>query len=150
MERTAIPGSAPDHSGCRRERAVDPEAPVRATIVLRPSDPGVAAKLLSGRYDPAAHTSAGADPHAMAAVEAFARDNDLVIEESDAAGRRVVVSGPSSRMGAAFGVTFGEFVSPNGVTFRGYDRDISLPSGIAKYVLAVLGLDTRPAARPRQ
>jgi kumamolisin len=149
MERAAIPGSAPDHAGYRREGAADPDAPVRATIVLRPADSAVAAELLSGRYDPAAHTATGAGAGAIAAVDGFARANGLTVEESDAAGRRVVVSGPSNRMGAAFGVSFSQFVSPDGARYLSHDGAVSLPSEISPYVLAVLGLDTRPVARPR-
>jgi hypothetical protein len=147
MDRAVIPGSAPDHTGYHRESAVDPDTPVRATIVLRPPDSGVAAELLSGKYAP--HASTGVDQQAMEAVENFARTNELQVEESDAAGRRIVVSGPPSRMAAAFGVRFGQFASPDGESHLSYDGEISVPSDVAKYVLAVLGLNTRPVARPR-
>jgi hypothetical protein len=50
-------------------------------------------------------------------------------------------------MGQAFGVTFGRFVSPDGTSHLSYDGEITLPSEIAGHVIAVLGLDTRPAAR---
>lgn len=147
MERAAIPGSALDHTGYRREGAADPDAFVRATIVLRPRDSGVAEALLSGKYDPAAHHATGADRNRLAAVEAFARASGLTVEESDAPGRRVVVSGSVSAMQSAFGVRFGQFKSSNGVNHLSYDGEISLPSDIAPDVLAVLGLDSRPIAR---
>jgi kumamolisin len=137
-----------DHAGYRREGAADPDTPVRATIVMRPRDPAVAADLLSGKYDPSTvQARVGAADDAVAAVERFARAHGLVVEESDAPARRVVVSGPVSRMSEAFGVAFSSFVSPDGARCLGYDGEIRLPSEIAPYVMAVLGLDTHPVAR---
>ncbi|HWE53173.1 MAG TPA: protease pro-enzyme activation domain-containing protein [Bryobacteraceae bacterium] len=149
MDRTALPGSTAVQTGDRRESAADPAARMRATIVLRPHDPGVAAALLSGKFDSATHSVSGAGETAMLAVEAFARANGLSIEESDPAKRMVVVTGSVSQMSQAFGVIFGQFVSPEGVSYLSYEGKITLPSEIAGHVIAVLGLDTRPAARPR-
>jgi hypothetical protein len=50
-------------------------------------------------------------------------------------------------MSAAFGVAFSSFVSPDGAHYRGYDGELRLPPEISPYVMAVLGLDTRPVAR---
>jgi kumamolisin len=149
MARTALPGSTPVQAGYRREGAANPAASLRATIVLRPRDSGVAAALLSGKYDSTAHSVTGADETAMQAVEAFARASGLSIEESDAAKRVVVVTGSVSQMSQAFGVTFGQFISPGGTSHLSYDGEITLPSEIAGNVIAVLGLDARPAAQSR-
>ena len=148
MQRLAIAGSAPDHAGYRRTGDADPETRLQATIVLRPRDSGVAEALLSGRYDPS-RDAPKPDEIAPAAVEAFANKNGLTVEESDPAGRRVVVAGPLSRMSQAFDVRFSRFVSPDGAKYIGYDGPISVPADIAPLILAVLGLDTRPVAREK-
>jgi kumamolisin len=149
MARAAIAGSAPDHTGYRREGAADPAMRVRVTIVLRPADSNAAADLLSGKYDSATRAASGASEGAMAAVEEFARENGLSIEESDPAARTIVVSGSANQMSRAFGVSLGQFVSPDGARHLSYEGSITLPTQIAEHVLAVLGLDTRPVARSR-
>ncbi|HEX4275857.1 MAG TPA: protease pro-enzyme activation domain-containing protein [Bryobacteraceae bacterium] len=150
MERTAIPGSAPDHAGYRRDGAADPATRMRVTVVLRlHDDPSVAAALLSGKYDASAHAPSVVDEEGKAAVEAFARANGLAVEESDASMRRVVVAGTADQMSRAFGVAIGQFTSSAG-TCLSYDGAITLPPSVAGYVLAVLGLDTRPVARVKQ
>jgi kumamolisin len=149
MQRTVIPGSAPDHTGYRREGAADPDARVEATIVLRPRDPDLGRALLSGAFDPSQRASSGADPKTMDAVQAFARAHDLKIETADPAARSISVSGTPEQMGRAFGVSLGQFVSKDGARRLSYEGQITLPPDIAAGVTAVLGLDTRPVAHPR-
>ena len=147
MQRLAIAGSAPDHSGYRRESDADPATPLQATIVLRSRDSGVAEALLSGRYDPSTHAASSAAEIVPPAIEAFAHDNGLTVQESDPAGRRVVVAGWLNQMSQAFGVRFGQFVSPDGGSHLSYDGEVTVPADIAPSILAVLGLDTRKIAR---
>jgi kumamolisin len=90
----------------------------------------------------------GADPAELRKVEQFARRNGLAVIQSDAARRSVEVSGPLSKMSAAFGVKFANY-SAAGVTYRGYEGKIGVPDELAGIVVAVLGLDDRPAAEPR-
>ena len=150
MDRIALPGSTPVPAGYRRRGPADPAAKMRATLVLRPHDSGVAAALLSGHYDSAAHSVSGVDETAIQGVETFARANGLAIEESDSTKRVVVVTGSVSQMSRAFGVTFGQFVSPDGTSHLSYEGEITLPSEIAGHIMAVLGLDERPAARTKE
>ena len=150
MGRAAISGSAPNHSGDRRESAAVPATRVRVTVVLRPREPDVAAALLSGKYDPREHAPPGADETSMAAVETYLRTSGLAIEESDAASRTIVATGSASQANRAFGIDLAWFESPGGAKYLSYDGDIALPSEIAGSVLAVLGLDARPAAQPRR
>jgi kumamolisin len=149
MDRTALPGSTPVQAGYRRESPANPAAGMRATLVLRPHDSGVAAALLSGKVVSVTDSVSGADESAMQGVEAFVRANGLSIEESDSAKRMVVVTGSVSQMSRAFGVTLGQFVLPDGTSHISYDGEITLPSEIARHVMAVLGLDTRPVARTK-
>jgi kumamolisin len=149
VQRLAIAGSAPDHAGYRRTGEADPETPMQATIVLRPLDSGVAEALLSGIYNPSSDGAHGTDEAALAAVQAFAHKNGLTVKEADPAGRRIVVTGPLSRMSHAFNVRFSRFVSPDGQAYFSYDGLITVPEDIAPFILAVLGLDTRPVAREK-
>ena len=131
----------------RRLVAADPATPVQATIVLR-ADDSTAASLLSGQYDPAKHAPAGADPASLEAVESLARDQGLTVVESSAAERRVEVRGTASQMHRAFGTNLEWFESADGRRHLSYEGDVTLPAEIAPHVLAVLGLDQRPAAKP--
>jgi kumamolisin len=148
MARAAIAGSAPDQAGYRRLSAADPATPVQATIVLR-SDDSNAASLLSGHYDRAKQASTGADSSSLDAVVSFVRDHGLTVVESSAAERRVVVRGTAAQMKQAFGTTLEWFESADGQRHLSYEGDLTVPTEIASRILAVLGLDQRPAAKPR-
>ena len=148
MMRGAIAGSAPNHAGYRLLIAADPATPVEATIVLR-GDDSIAASLLSGTYDPSKRTAAGADPASFAAVESFVAENGLAILESSAAERRVAVRGTADQMNRAFGTKLEWFEAADGQRYLSHKGDVSLPAEIAPRVLAVLGLNQLPIARPR-
>jgi kumamolisin len=81
-------------------------------------------------------------------VENFARQHSLAVVESSAARRTIVLSGTLAQMATAFGVRFMNY-SASGVTYRGYEGKITIPDDLAAVVVAVLGLDNRPAAEPR-
>jgi Pro-kumamolisin, activation domain len=148
MVRAAIAGSAPDHAGYRPLTGADPATPVQATIVLR-ADDSTAAGLLSGQYDPAKQAPAGADSSSIEAVESFVRNHGLTVVESNAAERSVVVRGTADQMKQAFGTNLEWFESADGQRHLSYEGDVTLPAEIAPRVLAVLGLDQRPAAKSR-
>ena len=148
MTRAAIIGSAPDQSGYRRLSAADPATPVQATIVLRQGDSTAAADLLSGRYDPAKRP-AGADPASLETVESLVREHGLTVVESSAVERRVAIRGTADQMSQLFGTNLEWFESTDGQRHLSYQGDITMPAEIAPKVLAVLGLDQRPAAKPR-
>jgi len=148
MARAAIAGSAPDHAGYRRLAAADPATPVQTTIVLR-ADDSSAASLLSGRYDPTQQVPAGADSSSIEAVKCFVRNCGLTVVESNAAEHSVVIRGTADQMKQAFGTNLEWFESADGQRYLSYEGDITLPAEIAPHVLAMLGLDQRPAEKPR-
>jgi kumamolisin len=79
------------------------------------------------------------------AVSRFAREAGLEVTEADAAKRTVKVSGNAPALANAFGVDLrssGNYVS--------YSGPMSVPEELAGKVMAVLGLDNRPIAHPRQ
>jgi kumamolisin len=80
-------------------------------------------------------------------VAAFAAAHQLVVVESDAARRTMVLSGTSATLGAAFGVALHQ-VEHDGGTYRGRSGSISVPANLAEVVEGVFGLDNRPQATP--
>ena len=89
----------------------------------------------------------GADPAHIAKVADFAKAHGLVVVESSAARRSVVLSGDVQSMNAAFGVKLQEFEHAGG-SYRGRTGTVSLPATLAGIVEAVFGLDNRPQAEP--
>jgi kumamolisin len=137
----------------------DPDEPMTVTVTVRPrqagpSDAEIEARALTPiaeRAYPGREAFAqahGADPAALVAVEAFARRHGLGVAESDAARRRVVLTGRAADFAAAFGVTLRRYRGPDG-EYRGTDDEARLPAELHPIVEAVLGLDDRPAAEPR-
>ena len=89
----------------------------------------------------------GARPEDVAAVRKFAAANRLAVAQADAARGIVVLSGPVAAFNVAFGVLLQRFEHPTGV-FRGRTGPVHLSDELKDSVVAVLGLDNRPAAQP--
>ena len=89
----------------------------------------------------------GADSQDIAKVAEFATAHQLVVVESNAARRSVVLSGTATTLGAAFGATLQQFEHESG-TYRGRTGSISVPANLADVVEGVFGLDDRPQASP--
>jgi len=91
----------------------------------------------------------GADPAAVKLVQKFAREFGLAIvaDPTSAARRTIQLTGTSAAMQKAFGVTL-THATHNGATYRVREGSITLPAPLIGNVDAVLGLDTRPQARP--
>jgi kumamolisin len=90
----------------------------------------------------------GADPQDIDAIEEFAHENGLTVVERHDASRRVVLAGPVERVQKAFEVELGNYNVPEQFHYRGRRGAVCLPSQIQPRVLAVLGLDSRPVAKP--
>jgi kumamolisin len=89
----------------------------------------------------------GADPGDIAAVEAFAADHGLTVEESSIALRTVVLAGTAAQLSAAFAVDLGRYQA-GPVSYRGHEGPVHLPADLIPAVEGVLGLDDRPVGRP--
>lgn len=137
----------------------DPDQPMTVTVTVRPrrsapSDAEVEARALTpiaGRAYVGREAFAqahGADPADLESVAAFAQRHGLNVAETDAACRRVVLSGRAADFAKAFGVILQRFHGPTG-EYRGTTDAIRVPPELHPVVEAVLGLDDRPAAEPR-
>ena len=132
---------------------VNPDETVRVTVVLarRGPDPAVAEgnkvpHQLSHDELAARH---GADPNDLELVERFAHHAGLTVVESSLRKRRVVLAGTANAMAAAFGTELKCYrVDTTGPQFRGRTGTLSIPEDLEGAVIAVLGLDTRPIAKP--
>ncbi len=91
----------------------------------------------------------GANPSDISAVEEFAHDAGLTVVESSARKRRVILTGTAEQMQKAFAadlVTYRQ--ASTGREYRGRKGNLSVPKELEGMVTAVLGLDTRPIAKP--
>ena len=89
----------------------------------------------------------GADPAAVARVQAFARDHGLTVVETSPARRTVILSGTVAAMSDAFGVVLKQYEHPTG-KYRGRTGAVQLPADLHDIVEGVFGLDNRPQAQP--
>lgn len=145
-ERTALPGA-------QRIGSIDSDETVRVTVVLRRRGADPALKQgKEGRRNPSHEEfrqTSGANPEDIALIERFAHENQLTVIESSAQKRRVMLTGTAAAMAKAFEVQFSCYkIESTGQTFRGRTGSLCIPEELSGVVIAVLGLDTRPIAKP--
>ena len=90
-----------------------------------------------------------ADPEALKLVKAFAKEFNLAVEaDPTAATRRTMqLTGTAADIQKAFSVELNQ-KNIDGVEYRVREGSIHVPSALAGVVVAVLGLDNRPQAKP--
>lgn len=153
-ERITLPGS--ERKPLPASQAVgpiDPNETVRVTVVLRRK--GAEPTVPNGSEHPAYLSHAqlkdqhGANPEDIALVEKFAHQFQLAVVESSIAKRRVVLTGTADNIQKAFQATLACYKLP-GTTheYRGRHGSISIPKELGGPVVAILGMDTRPVAKP--
>ncbi len=148
--RVEIPGTTPLPSGNLEKTAVFPGQQLTATILLRrrPGAADAGGQLLAGNFEPISRDAAaeqiGADPQDLHAVESFVREYGLTIASVNPAARTVKVEGTATDFNRAFEIDLGSFGN-----YVSYSGPITVPESLAGVVVAVLGLDNRPVARPR-
>ena len=162
-KRTSLPGST--RAQPRTAKAIgstDPDERLEVTVMLRPREGAVtgssrAESLLAMAARPPearqylTHESLagdrGADAKDIAALEQFAHDNDLTVNEVNVAQRLVKLSGRLEDLARAFGAKLKRYRMGKAV-FRGRTGSLSVPQGLENVIVGVFGFDTRPAARP--
>lgn len=158
MARIALKGSERKPlSGSRRVGPANPDESLQVSVLLRrrgaQSLQDRVRRLSSGdrsaghltREEFARHFSA--EPHDIAAVATFAAHYGLTVTERHPSRRTVMLSGTVAQFEAAFGVKLQCFEHPLG-NYRGREGVIELPAELDGIILAVVGLDNRPQARP--
>jgi kumamolisin len=155
-----LPGSARQpFAGAKRVADAPAGEAVEVTVLLRRKE-GDATDAFAAHADgdPVARQDLsvgqlerrfGADDDDVAKVARFAKDNGLEVVDESAAQRRVELRGSAAAMGEAFGVSLGRYENDEGLAYRGREGAVQVPAELAGVVTAVLGLDDRPAARPR-
>ena len=119
---------------------------VQLTLVLRQPEAAqnISERLLAGTWNPSEvkPEDLAANPSDVTAVLAFAQQNDLQVVKSDPAARSIRVAGSASAIASAFKI-------PNAsVEALNYKGPITLPPPLDSIVIAVLGLDSSPIAKP--
>jgi kumamolisin len=139
----------------KRQQRIAPDQRFEITLVLRRRDADGfgehLAQVRAGSVDALERDEFakryGASEDDINVVEAFARQHGLAVVESTAARRSVMLSGLASQFEQALGVALFHFDHDSG-TFRGLDAPLALPQALQPQVVAILGLDNRPYARP--
>ncbi len=153
--RTILPGSQNvQRHGLTPGGTVPPDEVVRVSVMLRRKTEtigGIAKEignLLHLTHEDLA-TRHGASESDVALLEQFAHEYGLTVVEASTAKRRVVLSGTAEQMQTAFGASLVCYTQQSsGRTFRGREGTISVPTELKGVVIAVLGLDARPVAKP--
>jgi kumamolisin len=124
---------------------------VSVTVVLRRRGDHAAISVDSDSYQPHVREdygiTHGADPNDVQAIEAFAHEHHLTVSERDAARRSVVLTGTAAAMQEAFGTQLQRH-KVNGAAYRTRTGALSVPAAVHPAIVAVLGLDDRPIAKP--
>ncbi len=140
--------------GSHREHPADsvlvgkpaPDEIIQISLVLRRRESAPNPSSL-GRYLSHAQLSQlhGADPADIAAVEAFASENEFMIVRLNSAARSVTLAGPFEALARAFGADVDLRCVANKMV-RTRQGDLVVPPSLAGRVVAVLGFDERPVA----
>jgi kumamolisin len=152
QSRTVLSGSEKRPAALpAAKRAAPQDEEVTVSVIVRRKKP-LAAEHSSGRKRiPRARFNAdhGADPAAVALVKRFAAEFRLKVRAgTPAPGRRTIkLIGTVANMQRAFGVALAH-TTIDDRTYRVREGSIMLPAELQGYVVAVLGLDNRPQAKP--
>jgi kumamolisin len=154
QRRITVPGSEKKPlPGSERVGTTEKDEGVRVTVVLRRKGADPAVALGSEVREYLSHEELaerhGANAGDIDLVERFAHEAQLTVVESSLSKRRVVLMGTAEAMSTAFGAELVCYrVEATGHKFRGRTGALTVPAELDDVVIAVLGLDTRPIAKP--
>ncbi len=142
-------------ANARQVGPVDPNELIEVSVYLRdPSTSSLAGDSSEYAQQPGQRITRAeyvanhsATPDDLAKVEAFAREHNLTIVETDLVGRKVVLAGTAAALMTAFGTDLQRYEYEGG-TFRGRTGHLHIPSELEQIVVGVFGLDDRPQAQP--
>jgi kumamolisin len=154
--RVVLPGSEkPAVANAVHVKATPAKAQVTVSVIVKRKEP-LKINNRGGRANGPVRMSRAeykrhhtADPDALKLVKAFGREFNLKMEADPTAAirRTVQLTGAASDAQKAFGVELNQ-KTIDGVEYRVREGGIHLPESLSGSVLAVLGLDNRPQAKP--
>jgi kumamolisin len=136
-------------------KATPSKSKVTVSVIVKRKEPLKYNKRSGRAYGPVRVSRAEyrkhhtADPSALKLVSAFAREFNLKVEDDPtrATRRTVQLTGTADDMRKAFAVELNQ-KTIDGVEYRVREGGIQVPVALADVVVAVLGLDNRPQAKP--
>ncbi|MGC1302604.1 MAG: S53 family peptidase, partial [Caulobacteraceae bacterium] len=147
-QRTLIPGSERGAPRGQRSGPCDPGEQAEISVYLKcPAEPPPAPGPFHERDTLRASRAEALKP-AFARLAVFAREHGLTVSEQDPARRLVKLKGPLDKLQAAFGTELHSYIE-DGRSFRARTGSLTAPSEVAEHIEAVLGLDQRPIATPK-
>jgi kumamolisin len=129
---------------------VPPDEKIEVSVYLKPrAQPGAAEQTAPLTDHRAAMQTQRLAEHQddIHLLTEFAARNGLTVSSVEPVRRLVKLTGPASKMQAAFGTTLGVYHDGK-QQFRGRSGNLRLPEDVHAVVQAVLGLDNRPAVEP--
>src|SRR5579885_1319359 len=127
----------------------DPSEKIDVTVVLRGKDhrpqPGRVRCIARQEYD----AMYGPEESHLELLKRFAADHNLAVGAHRHGSRNIRLTGTLAAMENAFGVNLAQYrVDHRNLHYRGRQGAVQIPEELASFVVAVLGLDNRPQARP--
>jgi kumamolisin len=156
QERTVLPGSEKIAvAGAVHVKSTSAKSKVTVSVILKRKEP-LKINRRSGRANGPVRVTRtefkrryAADSDSLRLVKAFAREFHLKVEHDPASSvrRTVQLTGTTSDIQKAFGVALTQ-KTIDGIEHRVREGGIYLPKALTGTVVAVLGLDNRPQAKP--
>jgi len=127
----------------------DPSEKMEVTVVLRGRDhrpqPGRVRCIARHEYE----AMYGPEENHLELLKRFAADHNLAVGAHRHGSRNVKLTGTLSAIEKAFGVNLLRYrVDHRNLHYRGRQGTVQIPEELAAFVVAVLGLDNRPQAKP--
>ncbi len=145
---TPIPGSERPAPAGQRTGACDPGEQAEISVYLKPPEaPGPGQGDFHDRASLHAARAEALKP-ALAQLASFAQAHGLTVSEQDPGRRLVKLTGSLQDLQAAFGTQLHTYTQ-DGRSFRARSGHLSAPAEVTQHIEAVLGLDQRPIATPK-
>ena len=147
--RVVLPGSHRQAApGAERIGPADPSEQAYATVIVRRKAEPLPITPYGTRVGRQEYTSAhGASANDFLAVHEFAKEYNLEPRNENAASRSIEVHGTVRNLCRAFGVSLDQ-ARINDQIHRVREGPVTIPKELAGKIVAVLGLDNRPVAKP--
>jgi kumamolisin len=143
----------PAPRNCRHVGKTSPTQQITVTVVLKRAQPLDVAALKGRQLSREEYLNThAATPEAIEQVRTLAARHGLTLVHEDRASRRVWLRGTAQQLEQTFGVQLSDYEHtappPAGRYFHAVTGSVSVPEPEAGVIETVLGLDTRPIARP--